>query len=225
MVGEGSWEAAISSVGSVLDAVDLSVGGSHLRSFCAVRPPGHHALADRSMGFCIFGNVAIGANYAKTRHKLERILIIDWDVHHGNGTQALVEADPDIRFVSMHQWPWYPGTGARSDRGPHQNVWNIALSEGLSPERYVSELNDAVAEATYGWRPDLIFISAGFDSMANDPLGGFTLQNDHITQLTAGFRALADSLCGGRLISVLEGGYNTDVLGAASVAHLRALAL
>ncbi|MGH7618409.1 MAG: histone deacetylase family protein, partial [Gemmatimonadaceae bacterium] len=119
VVSEGSWDAATASVGAVLDGVDFAFGTGPVRSFCAVRPPGHHALRDAAMGFCIFGNVAIGAHYARQRHGAERILIVDWDVHHGNGTQALVEDEPNIHFVSMHQWPWYPGTGAAADRGPH----------------------------------------------------------------------------------------------------------
>jgi len=119
VASEGSWDAARAGVGCVLDAVDRSFSGKNLRSFCAVRPPGHHALRDRAMGFCLFGNVAIAARYARARHDADRVLIVDWDVHHGNGTQALVEQERDIHFVSMHQWPWYPGTGAASDRGFH----------------------------------------------------------------------------------------------------------
>ena len=115
---DGSWDAGTAGTGCVLDAIDRAMAGTNLRSFCAVRPPGHHALRDRAMGFCLFGNVAVGAHYARARHSAGRILIVDWDVHHGNGTQALVENEPDIHFVSMHQWPWYPGTGAVEDRGP-----------------------------------------------------------------------------------------------------------
>ncbi|HTE44435.1 MAG TPA: histone deacetylase, partial [Gemmatimonadaceae bacterium] len=121
VASEGSWDAATAGAGAVLDGIDLSFGDGARRSFCAVRPPGHHALRAHAMGFCLFGNVAIGAHYAKQKHSAERVLIVDWDVHHGNGTQALVEHDRDIHFVSMHQWPWYPGTGAAEDRGPHRN--------------------------------------------------------------------------------------------------------
>src|SRR3954463_2327944 len=131
VTSEGSWAAATAAAGAVLDAVDMAFDGRALRSFCGVRPPGHHALRSRAMGFCLFGSVAIGAHYARGRHGAERVLIVDWDVHHGNGTQALVESEKSIRFVSMHQWPWYPGTGAAEDRGPHRSVWNVPMRAQL----------------------------------------------------------------------------------------------
>ncbi|HKY99304.1 MAG TPA: histone deacetylase, partial [Gemmatimonadaceae bacterium] len=140
VVSEGSWAAATAGAGCVLDGVDRAMSGSNLRSFSAVRPPGHHALRQRGMGFCLFGNVAIAAHYARSKHNVARVLIVDWDVHHGNGTQALVENEPDIHFVSMHQWPWYPGTGAADDRGPHRSVWNIPMPPALSPRDYVDAL-------------------------------------------------------------------------------------
>src|SRR5205823_3639579 len=140
-----------------------------------------------AMGFCLFGNVAIGAHYARRRHGIERVLIVDWDVHHGNGTQALVEYEPDIHFVSMHQWPWYPGTGAADDRGPHGNVWNVPMRASLPPQTYVDAFLSAVDAATVGFIPDLILISAGFDSLAGDPLGAFTLELEHFELLTKTF--------------------------------------
>ena len=130
----GSWDAATAGVGALLDGIDMAFDGRSTRSFCAVRPPGHHALHDRAMGFCLFGNVAVGAHYARAAKKAERILIVDWDVHHGNGTQALVERTANIHFVSMHQWPWYPGTGAAEDRGPHKSVWNVPMAASLEPQ-------------------------------------------------------------------------------------------
>lgn len=223
-VSSGSWDAATAGAGCVLDAVDRAMTGQNLRSFCAVRPPGHHALYNRAMGFCLFSNVAIAANYARMKHNPQRFLIVDWDVHHGNGTQALVENDPDIHFVSMHQWPWYPGTGAQEDRGPHRTVWNIPMPPGLSPKDYVQALEKGIDAATNGFVPDLIFISAGFDSLAQDPLGGFTLENEHIETLTRSLVKRAQAFCGGRLVSALEGGYAPDRVGAACVAHLDALA-
>ncbi len=223
VVSEGSWDAARAAAGCVLDGIDMAFDGRAVRSFAAVRPPGHHALRDRGMGFCLFGNVAIGAHYARRRHGAARVLIVDWDVHHGNGTQALVEDTPDIRFVSMHQWPWYPGTGAAEDRGPHGSVWNVPMPAGLPPGRYVEAFLDAVDLAGQGFAPDLVLISSGFDSLAGDPLGGFTLELEHVTALTRAMVARADGWCGGRLVSALEGGYAPDRLGAACVAHLRAL--
>jgi acetoin utilization deacetylase AcuC-like enzyme len=221
---EGSWLAATAAVGCVLDGVDRAMEGSNLRSFCAVRPPGHHALRQRAMGFCLFGNVAIAAHYARHRHGLQRILIVDWDVHHGNGTQALVENEAEIHFVSMHQWPWYPGTGAADDRGPYQTVWNIPMPPALAPSDYVDALERGIDAATQGFVPDLILVSAGFDSLSGDPLGGFTLQNEHIERLTRSLVKRAVASCGGRLVSSLEGGYDPERLGAACAAHLDALA-
>lgn len=223
VTSEGSWGAATAAAGSVLDGVDMAFDGRSARSFCAVRPPGHHALRDRSMGFCLFGSVAIGAHYARSRHGAERILIVDWDVHHGNGTQALVEDEADIRFVSMHQWPWYPGTGAADDRGPHGNVWNVPMRARLRPDEYVDALKSAVDDSLAGFVPDLIMISAGFDSLAGDPLGAFTLEYEHFEDLTRWMVGLAEVHCGGRIVSALEGGYAPDRLGVACVRHMRAL--
>jgi acetoin utilization deacetylase AcuC-like enzyme len=224
VASEGSWDAATAGAGSVLDAVDFAMTGQHLRSFCAVRPPGHHALRASAMGFCLFGNVAIGARYARKVHGAERVLIVDWDVHHGNGTQALVEDEADIRFISMHQWPWYPGTGARDDRGPHKSVWNLPMPGALPAEAYVSELLRAVDAAAEDFTPDLVMISAGFDSLNGDPLGGFTMELEDVDRLTREMTARADHWCGGRLVSALEGGYAPDRLGEAAVTHLKALA-
>lgn len=225
VVSSGSWEAATAGAGCILSAVDLSVSGAHPRSFCAVRPPGHHALHGRAMGFCLFGNVALAAHYARRKHGLRRILIVDWDVHHGNGTQSLVESEPDIHFVSMHQWPWYPGTGSADDRGPHDNVWNVPRPAGLPRNDYLDALESAIDAATRGFVPDLILVSAGFDSLAGDPLGGFTLEVEDFESLTRSLVARADSWCAGRLVSALEGGYDPDRVAQASVRHLAALAL
>ena len=223
VVSPGSWDAATAAAGCVLDAVDESMSGRMLRSFCAVRPPGHHALYDRSMGFCLFGTVALAAHYARKQHAADRVLIIDWDVHHGNGTQALVEHDPGIHFVSMHQWPWYPGTGAEEDRGRHRNVWNVPMGAALPRRTYIDALERAIDAATAGFTPDLILISAGFDSLAGDPLGGFTLELEDIVTLTRGLVERAETSCGGKLVSALEGGYEPDRVAAASVVHMQAL--
>jgi len=223
VASSGSWDAATAGAGCVLTAVDLSVSGVHTRSFSAVRPPGHHAVYNRAMGFCLFGNVALAAHYARKKHGLQRILIVDWDVHHGNGTQALVENEPDIHFVSLHQWPWYPGTGAADDRGPYETVWNVPKPAGLARSEYVSALESGIDAATKGFVPDLILISAGFDSLDGDPLGGFTLEVDDFVGLTRSIVARADSWCDGRVVSALEGGYAPDRLAQAAVHHLAAL--
>ena len=219
----GSWLAATAGAGAVLDGIDLAFGDGPQRSFCAVRPPGHHALHASAMGFCLFGNVAVGAHYARARHAAERVLIVDWDVHHGNGTQALVEHTPDIHFVSMHQWPWYPGTGAADDRGPHGNVWNVPRPGGLPAQDYVDALLGGIDAATVGFTPDLVLISAGFDSMAGDPLGNFTLELPDFHRLTRELVSRTEQWCNGRLVSALEGGYAPDRLGVACVRHMRSL--
>jgi acetoin utilization deacetylase AcuC-like enzyme len=223
VVSEGSWVAATAAAGCVLDAVDMAFDGRATRSFCAVRPPGHHALVARGMGFCLFGNAALGAFYARQRYGISRVLVVDWDVHHGNGTQAIVEPEPDIHFVSMHQWPWYPGTGAADDRGPHGSIWNVPLPPGLPAAQYVAAFERAVDLATETFVPELIVISAGFDSLAGDPLGGFTLELDDIAALTTRLVERANAWCAGRVVSTLEGGYNPERVGAAAVTHLNAL--
>ena len=223
VVSPGSWLAATAAVGCVLDGVDLAVSGEAPRSFSAVRPPGHHAVRATGMGFCLFGNVAIAAHYARARHRMDRILIVDWDVHHGNGTQALVEDTPAIHFVSMHQWPWYPGTGGTDERGSG-NLWNVPMPAGLAPQRYVDALLRAVDAATAGFIPDLVIISAGFDSLRGDPLGGFTLEMEHVDALTRALAERASLWCGGRVVSALEGGYAPELLGVACRTHMRALA-
>jgi acetoin utilization deacetylase AcuC-like enzyme len=223
VVSGGSWDAATAAAGCVLDAVDMAVDGRAIRSFCAVRPPGHHAVRDRAMGFCLFGSVALAARWARLHHGMDRVLIVDWDVHHGNGTQALVEADRGIHYVSMHQWPWYPGTGAAEDRGPYGTVWNVPLGAGLPRAHYTGALLDAVDRATKGFSPQLVLVSAGFDSLRGDPLGGFTLELEDIDQLTRELRSRAELWCAGRLVSALEGGYAVGQTAAACVAHLRAM--
>ena len=223
VASSGSWDAATAAAGCVLDAVDMAMDGRAARSFCAVRPPGHHALRSRAMGFCLFGNVAVAARYAMALHGLERVLIVDWDVHHGNGTQALVEDEPNIHFVSMHQWPWYPGTGAAEDGGPHGTVWNVPMAAGLTAETYVSAFLSAVDSATNSWTPDLVLVSAGYDSLAGDPLGGFTLELEDVDRLTREMVARAEHWCRGRLVAALEGGYVPERLGQACVVTMEAL--
>jgi acetoin utilization deacetylase AcuC-like enzyme len=223
VMSEGSWDAATAAAGCVLDGVDMAFDGRAVRSFSAVRPPGHHALAARAMGFCLFGNVAIAAHYARQRHGVGRVLIVDWDVHHGNGTQALVEREPDIRFVSMHQWPWYPGTGAAEDRGPHRSIWNVPMAASLPRERYVDAWLRAIDAATDGWAPELVCISAGFDSLQGDPLGAFTLEIEDFVAMTRDLVDRANAWCGGRIVSALEGGYAPDRMAAAAVAHMKAM--
>ena len=223
VASEGSWDAATAATGCLLDAVDMAFNGRATRAFCAVRPPGHHALRARAMGFCLFGNVAVAAHYARSRGFADRILIVDWDVHHGNGTQALVEEQPSIHFVSMHQWPWYPGTGDGDDRGPNGSIWNVPMAAGLSRGSYRDALRHAIDSATTRFTPDLILVSCGFDCLSGDPLGGFTLELEDIEVLTRELVTMANSWCGGRVVVALEGGYDPERLGEGSVTVMRAL--
>ena len=216
-LGPSSWESVLASAGVALTAVERGIADG--TAFGATRPPGHHALATQAMGFCFLNNVVIAARHAQALG-CARVLIVDWDVHHGNGTQALVETDATIRFVSMHQFPWYPGTGAADERGVG-NVFNVPRPGGLPRATYVRDLLTAVDNALAGWRPDALLVSAGFDSLAGDPLGEFTLEPEDIATWTT---ALRERMRGRPVIGVLEGGYRLDLLAKGVSAHIRALA-
>jgi acetoin utilization deacetylase AcuC-like enzyme len=217
ILNRDSWAAAVGGSGAVLAAVDSAISRNH-HAFAAIRPPGHHALAGRGMGFCLVNHVVVAARHAQ-RTGAERVLIIDWDVHHGNGTQALVETDESIRYVSLHQHPWYPGTGAASERGVG-NIFNVPRGPGKPPSLYVSDLWSAIEAATAQWHPQLVLLSAGFDAMAGDPLGGFTLEPEHYTDLTHRLRTRLPDVS---IVGLLEGGYVPHRLAEGAVAHLRAL--
>jgi acetoin utilization deacetylase AcuC-like enzyme len=217
ILNAASWEAALGAAGSVVAAAAHAHStGTH--AFAAVRPPGHHALEDQAMGFCLLANVVIGAREAQALGR-DRVLIVDWDVHHGNGTQALVEQDPTVRFVSLHQWPAYPGTGTAAERGVG-NVFNVPRSAGLSPARYLGDLRDAVERAVQAWTPSILFISAGYDSMLGDPLGGFTLEPGHYSELVGWIRTRLPEV---PIVAVLEGGYAPARVAEGVVATLKAL--
>jgi acetoin utilization deacetylase AcuC-like enzyme len=226
-VGSKSMEVAVKAVGGVLNAVDAVFSGKAPNAFCAVRPPGHHATQDRGMGFCIFNNVAIAARYAQNKHGVERVLIADWDVHHGNGTQDIFYSDGSVFFFSTHQYPWYPGTGAASETGEgkgRNTTLNCPLPAGSGHGEVVEHaFREKLASAVHQFKPDLVIVSAGFDSRAGDPLGRFTLSDDDLVQLTKLMMELADRHSKGRLISVLEGGYSLDGLAAGVAAHVRTL--
>jgi len=215
-LGPRSLESVLASAGVALAAVEQGLKAG--RAFGVTRPPGHHALAARGMGFCFLNNVVLAARHAQALG-CARVLIVDWDVHHGNGTQALVEQDPSIRFVSMHQYPWYPGTGAEDERGVG-NVFNLPRPGGLPRAVYVRDFLAGVDAALAQWNPDILLVSAGFDSLAGDPLGEFTLEPDDIVHWTEALRARMGTR---PVVGVLEGGYRLDLLAAGVVAFVRAL--
>lgn len=217
-VGPGSWEATLGAAGAALAALrHAHTGGGH--TFAAIRPPGHHALAESGMGFCLVNHVAVLASAARVLGR-QRVLIVDWDVHHGNGTQALVAQETDTRFVSMHQWPWYPGTGAMAERGMG-NCFNVPLPAGLSGAAYVAALWDGITAATKDWSPDVILLSAGYDAMLGDPLGGFTLEPADYATWVVRLRERFPTV---PLVALMEGGYRPDRLAAGVIATVGALA-
>jgi len=226
-VSGASWAAAMAAIGCALDAVDGVVAGTHAAAFCPVRPPGHHATRDTPMGFCLFNNVALAARHGLRHAGIDRVLIVDWDVHHGNGTQDIFYADPDVFYLSMHQHPFYPGTGGAEERGAGDGLGttlNLPLPAGLPADRYVSALLDGLDTALSTFHPDLVLISAGFDAGVDDPLGSFTLTPEDFARLTREVVERTRPYAGGRVVSLLEGGYNPGELGLNVVSHLRALA-
>ena len=212
----GSYVAATHAAGAAAEMARRALEGQP--AFAAIRPPGHHAIADVSMGFCLINNVVVAARSAIDDLGAKRVLIVDWDVHHGNGTQALVERDAQIRFVSLHQYPLYPGTGREDERGVG-NVFNVPRPPGLPRETYIADLNAAVERATNGWLPDVLLISAGFDAMAGDPLAGFTLEPEDYATWVHEWKKMAVPIG-----AVLEGGYVPERIRLAAGEMVRALA-
>ena len=224
--GQNSLKVARRASGGLLNAVDAVIDGTVKNAFCAVRPPGHHATADRGMGFCIFNNAAIAARYAQEKHGVERVAIIDWDVHHGNGTQDIFYEDGSVFYFSTHQHPWYPGSGSYSEtgRGNGRNTTlNVPLPAGSGMDQIGSAFRNKFTARMKDFKPDLMIISAGFDSRKDDPLGQFTLSDQDFVDLTKILLDLAGEFSGGKLVSVLEGGYNQSGLAKAVSHHLGAL--
>jgi acetoin utilization deacetylase AcuC-like enzyme len=221
-----SWEVAVRAAGGVLNAVDAVLSGGARNAFCAVRPPGHHATASRGMGFCLLNNIAIAARYAQRKYGVDRALIVDWDVHHGNGTQDIFYRDPSVFFFSTHQWPLYPGTGRADETGvgPGEGTtMNFPFPAGSGRTEILGVVKSHLLPAAANFRPDLVLISAGFDSRIGDPLGRFTLTDEDFADLTRALMGIADRHAGGRVISVLEGGYNLDGLASAATSHVATL--
>jgi acetoin utilization deacetylase AcuC-like enzyme len=218
----GTLQAAYRAAGAGVRAVDMVMAGDVANAFAATRPPGHHAERETPMGFCFFGNVAIAAKYALDHHGLDRVAIVDFDVHHGNGTQDLVEDDPRILFCSTHQSPLYPGTGAAHETGVG-NVVNVPLPEGAGSDAFRAAMETQVFPRVAAFSPQLLLISAGFDAHEDDPLAGMKLRTPDFTWVTQRLCDLADEHCAGRVVSMLEGGYDLQALGDAARAHIAVL--
>ncbi|HVZ14791.1 MAG TPA: histone deacetylase family protein [Bauldia sp.] len=217
-----SYTVALRAAGAACHAVDEVIEGRATNAFVAARPPGHHAERDRPMGFCLFNNAAIAARHAQERHGASRVAIVDWDVHHGNGTQAIFWDDPSILYGSTHQMPLYPGTGAASETGAG-NIFNAPLHEGDEGDEFRTAMAERILSAVGRFSPDLIIISAGFDAHWRDPLAGLNLKAEDFAWATKAVMDLADRYCGGRIVSLLEGGYDLTGLGESVAAHVSTL--
>ena len=227
MISMKSFEAAVYAAGGVCRGVDAGINGEASNAFVAVRPPGHHATAENAMGFCLFNNVAVAARYAQNRYKeVERVAIIDWDVHHGNGTQGIFFDDPSVYFFSMHQYPWYPGTGSWGEQGYGRGkgyTKNIPVKANVPAKEQKRMFENAIADINKNFKPDLIFISAGFDAHLTDPLGQLMLEDSDFVSMTKTLKQWADEVCQGRIVSCLEGGYNLETLGKTVKNHVAEL--
>ena len=225
-VSERSFEVALKAVGGVLDAVDAVMNREAANAFCPVRPPGHHATADRGMGFCIFNNIAIGARYARAKYGLDRVLIVDWDVHHGNGTESIAYEDPGIFYFSTHQWPLYPGTGPSHSDGAGEGkgcTINCPVGAGSGGHEIISAFHGLLVPAMRTFKPELVLVSAGFDARVGDPIGNLALTDDDFSDLTGILMAIAAEYADNRLVSALEGGYQLTGLASSVGAHVRRL--
>jgi acetoin utilization deacetylase AcuC-like enzyme len=226
VVSPMSYDVALLAAGAVADAVDRVIRGEDRRALCLVRPPGHHAVPHRPMGFCLFNNVAVAAQRALTEHNLDRVLIVDWDVHHGNGTQDAFWTSEQVAFLSVHRWPFYPGTGNHDETGSGAGIGftvNLPVEFGTSRASYLDKFTRALESIAAKSKPQLVIVSAGFDAHRLDPIGSLGLEVEDFAKLTRLVCDVAEEYCDGRVVSALEGGYNPDMLAQSVEAHLRAL--
>jgi acetoin utilization deacetylase AcuC-like enzyme len=226
IVSPASYQVALMAAGCVCDAAERVVRGEDTTALCLVRPPGHHALRNRAMGFCLFNNIAVAARMAVDELHLERVLIVDWDVHHGNGTQATFWEDPNVGFLSIHRWPFYPGTGGADETGSGAGLGttvNLPISFGTPRADYRRQFADALGRFADRLKPQLVLLSAGFDAHRRDPIGSLGLESEDFGELTKALLDVAATHAGGRLVSTLEGGYHPDALAESIEQHLAEL--
>ena len=222
IVSPGSKQATLDAVGSIIAAIDGVQSKEFQNAFCAVRPPGHHAEKNKAMGFCIYNNVAVGAQYLLDKYKLNKVAIVDFDVHHGNGTQDIFYDNEKVLYISTHQYPFYPGTGGDDEKGKYNNIFNIPLPAGTTSEEYLSAY-EFVLKKLKEFKPEFILFSAGFDAHENDPLAQFQLKSKDFYELTKRTLSLAKSCCNGKVVSILEGGYDLNALKESVDYHVKSL--
>jgi len=222
IVSPGSKQATLDAVGSIIVAIDGVQSKEFQNAFCAVRPPGHHAEKNKAMGFCIYNNVAVGAQYLLNKYKLNKVAIVDFDVHHGNGTQDIFYDNEKVLYISTHQYPFYPGTGGDNEKGKYNNIFNIPLPAGTTSEEYLNAY-EFVLKKLKEFKPEFILFSAGFDAHENDPLAQFQLKSKDFYELTKRTLSLAKSCCNGKVVSVLEGGYDLNALKESVDYHVKSL--
>ena len=222
IVSPGSKQAALDAVGSIIAAIDGVQSKEFQNAFCAVRPPGHHAEKNKAMGFCIYNNVAVGTQYLLDKYKLNKVAIVDFDVHHGNGTQDIFYDNEKVLYISTHQYPFYPGTGGDNEKGKYNNIFNIPLPAGTTSEEYLNAY-EFVLKKLKEFKPEFILFSAGFDAHENDPLAQFQLKSKDFYELTKRTLSLAKSCCNGKVVSVLEGGYDLNALKESVDYHVKSL--
>ena len=222
IVSPGSKQAALDAVGSIIAAIDGVQSKELQNAFCAVRPPGHHAEKNKAMGFCIYNNVAVGAQYLLDKYKLNKVAIVDFDVHHGNGTQDIFYDNEKVLYISTHQYPFYPGTGGDDERGKYNNIFNVPLPAGTTSEEYLNAY-EFVLKKLKEFKPEFILFSAGFDAHENDPLAQFQLKSKDFYELTKRTLSLAKSCCNGKVVSILEGGYDLNALKESVDYHVKSL--
>ena len=222
IVSPGSKEAALDAVGSIILGIDQVVNKEFKNTFCSVRPPGHHAESDKAMGFCIYNNVAVGAAYLLHHYQYKKVAIIDYDVHHGNGTQEIFYNNPNVLYISTHQYPFYPGTGSVNEKGASNNILNIPLDPGTSSDVYFNSFEN-VLKKLKSFNPEFILLSSGFDAHQKDPLAQVNLKSKDFYEITKRIMNVADIICDGRIVSILEGGYDLDALKESAYEHVKAL--